>query len=324
MDLNRLSTVRLEEPDLSGVQEIPAERWQKPAAGARLTGRAIKSIADHRVAQGREVNTKLMRATGMEDRGDESEARNPQSNLPVCPRGTAFAPACGHADGMMQIPRHGELDASRILFQVSMEQSEIDLADLAFAELLRQAEMRGIGFGDKQHARSAFVEAMNDSRAKRTANVGKVRDATEAVNQGRSESAGVPARAGMNNHSGGFSDDGDVVIFVENFQGDGLGQNFRGRWSGNLDAYGFAGPNTVGGFAHDAGDHHAALVHQRLDPRAAEFREASGEVTVQTGARVAGRDDELKLMRTGLHGETAEGILAPERVPQRLKAQGFE
>src|SRR6266550_3600670 len=93
---------------------------------------------------------------------------------------------------------------------------------------------------------------------------------------------GGGAGSGVDHHAGGFVDDGQVLVFVEDFQGDVFGDGVEG--SGLRCAFEFDGFATVeflfwlGGMAVDAD---LAGFDEKLDAGAADVGEGLGEVLVE-------------------------------------------
>jgi len=89
-------------------------------------------------------------------------------------------------------------------------------------------------FGDEDETAGLFVEAMDDSGPEVAADVGEfVEVKQQRVDEGAAV-AGVlfarcsVARTGVDHHAGGLVDDGEMFVFVEDFEGN----VFRGGMKG--------------------------------------------------------------------------------------------
>ena len=78
-------------------------------------------------------------------------------------------------------------------------------------------------FRDDDQSGSLFVEAMDDARAQRFVGLRSAAGERLSTSEKRvyEGTSGIPC-SGMNAHSRGFVDDEEVVIFIKNFQRDGL------------------------------------------------------------------------------------------------------
>jgi hypothetical protein len=156
-------------------------------------------------------------------------------------------------------------------------------------ELLDQV-LGGIGgAGDDQQAGAARVEAVDDARALRVADIGQLPDARQQTVDERA--VGV-AGTGMDDHPGGLVDHDDVVVDVHDLERDaGVGLRWAdARHLGHVDLDGLAG-----GEAHLAGrgdgvvDTDPAGLDDRHRRRAADVGEQRHDA-VQTFAAERGRD----------------------------------
>ncbi len=91
--------------------------------------------------------------------------------------------------------------------------------------------MGAVVFGDEDDAAGLLVEAVDDAGAEVAADAGEL---VEVVEEGVDEGAVVAgvvggAGAGVDHHAGGLVDDGEVLVFVEDVEGDVLGEGVEGR-----------------------------------------------------------------------------------------------
>jgi hypothetical protein len=114
-----------------------------------------------------------------------------------------------------QVAGHREFDASGVAFYISVEQRDVGFLDLAFGELFDELQVSFIGEGYDQRAGSALVEAMDDARAERAADVGKIGQAFEFVEESGGQGASGFACSGVHDHAGGLIDYRDLIVLVE-------------------------------------------------------------------------------------------------------------
>jgi hypothetical protein len=139
---------------------------------------------------------------------------------------------------------------------------------------------------------------MDDAGAEIAADVGELGEVEEeGVDEGASvafvyATKGGSAGSGVDHHAGGLVDDGEVLVFVEDFERDVFGDGVEGGGlRGAFDLDGFAAVEfllRLGGVAVDAD---LAGLDEELDPGAGDVGEGLGEVLVEAevgGGRVGG------------------------------------
>ena len=88
--------------------------------------------------------------------------------------------------------------------------------------------MRGIGLGDDQQPRRILVDPVDNAGPRDPANAG---EATVAMmEQGVDHRSIVITGGRMDDHSGGFIDDEQMIILEHELNGDVLRYNVRNRW----------------------------------------------------------------------------------------------
>jgi len=120
------------------------------------------------------------------------------------------------------------------------------------------------------------------------------------------ECAGDRSGAGVNGHAGGFIDDDDVVVFVENVERDGFGLGDDGRALGRFESDFFCAANVLRAFScGSAIDEDEAGFDEFLNAGAGEFGAAGGDKAVETRAGVFRRSKEFAVCgwRGRWHGE---------------------
>src|SRR5262245_25144677 len=108
----------------------------------------------------------------------------------------------------------------------------------------------------------------------------------------------------MRNHSGGFVDDDDFLVFVDDVERNVFGNRVYDRRGGNLAGYLFAGADAMAGFDRFAVDCDVAAADRALYGRPARFTEARGEEKVE--ALVSGLNGNRE-GETGRRGDRERG-----------------
>src|SRR5262245_51289961 len=85
----------------------------------------------------------------------------------------------------------------------------------------------------------------------------------------------------MRDHSGGFVDDNDFLVFVDDVEWNVFGNRVYDRRGGNLASYLFAGADAMAGFDRFAVDCDVAAADRALYSRPARLTEARGEEKVE-------------------------------------------
>ena len=168
--------------------------------------------------------------------------------------------------------------------------------------------MSGIIFRDEDNAGGVFVQAMHDPRAERVAALRQGLTAAEKrVHQGAARIAG----AGVHGHAGWFVHGDDVIVFVEDFEGNGFGLGAKGRARLDFYADALSIANAVRAFRRAGIDEHQAAVDEFLGARAAKF-ESRGNSLIQALPRLAfGNDKFLKRRFVALtHSEIVAAVRA--------------
>jgi hypothetical protein len=98
---------------------------------------------------------------------------------------------------------------------------------------------------------------------------------------------------GMDDHAGGFVDDDQVRILVDDVEVEILGLRRRARRFGNLDADGVASAYHSIGWNRPAGDGDFAAFDEALNPGARVARQHAREIPIDADACLFSRDDEI-------------------------------
>ena len=144
--------------------------------------------------------------------------------------------------------------------------------------------MGAVVFGDEDEAAGLLVEAMDDAGAEVAADVGEfVEVEEEGVDEGATVAGVVGgAGSGVDHHAGGLVDDGEVLVFVEDLEGDVFGDGVEGcGLRGAFDLDGLAAVEFLFGLGGVAVDADLAGFDEELDAGAGDVGEGLGEVLVE-------------------------------------------
>ena len=189
----------------------------------------------------------------------------------------------------------GAIDDVAIEFRPARHDGKIFLLDGAVLELRGQLEVGAIGAGHEDNAAGIAVEAMDDARAGGTAAAAQGGAEVELQGPGQGPRPMSPRR--MDHHAGRLVDDHQLVVLVEDVQGD----VFRsGRLAGDFrqhDADALAGAEAEGRLAAAA-----------VDRRAAGGDDAA-EVPAAVGGEVHGQEDVQPQLGFGLADDQFDGLV---------------
>ncbi len=273
-------------------------------------GCSVEVVADDGVAEGLHVDADLMGAAGLDADLDEGEGAvgggEALEDVDVGDGGAdAFAAegsAGGHAGATDEVTGDGEVDGGVIFCNVAVDEGEIGFGDLAGGEHLAELAVGTVVFGDEDEAAGLLVEAVDDAGAEVSADLGEL---GEVVEEGVDEGAAVAgvfvvdcggAGSGVDHHAGGLVDDGKVLVFEEDVEGDVFGEGVEGRGAGGaFDLDGLAAEEFLLGLGGVAVDADLAGFDEELDASAGDVGDGLGEVLV-----------EAEVGRGGVGGEGAD------------------
>jgi len=121
----------------------------------------------------------------------------------------------------------------------------------------------GIIFGGDENAGGFAIEAVNDARAIGGAPGGEL--AFAMVKEGGGEGSGGATCTGVNVHAGGFVDDEDVIVLMEDVEGKILGGHIAWSGSRNADGDGDFGGEEISGADRFSSEGDPILLHPLLD-----------------------------------------------------------
>jgi hypothetical protein len=279
---------------MGGVEEVPVELEVGREAWDGVRG-SVECVADDGVAERLSVDADLMGAAGFDADFDEGEGAvwsgDPFENMEVTDCGASVCAAGGHAGAAEEVAGDGKGDGDVVFFEVAVEEGDVGFRDLALGEHLAQLAVCAVVFGDEDEATGLLVEAMDNAGAEIAAYVGEfVEVEEEGVDEGALV-AGVGfaggcgwcgAGSGVDHHAGGLVDDGEVLVFVEDFEGDVFGGGVeRSGLRGAFDLDGFAAVEFLFGLGGMAVDADLAGFDEELDASAGDVGEGLGEVLVE-------------------------------------------
>jgi len=145
--------------------------------------------------------------------------------------GASIGSAGGHAGAADEVAGDGKGDGGVVFFDVAVEEGDVGLCDLAAGEHVAEFAVGAVVFGDEDEAAGELVEAVDDAGAEVAADVGEVGEVEEErVDEGTAVAGVVGGSgSGVNHHAGGFVDDGEVLVFVEDVEGNVLGDGVEWR-----------------------------------------------------------------------------------------------
>ena len=198
--------------------------------------------------------------------------------------GAAIGAACGHAGATDDVAGDGEADGSVVFFDVAVEESDVGLGDLAAGEHVAEFAVGAVVFGDEDEAAGELVKAVYDAGAQVASNVGEFGEVEEECVDEGAAIAGVVGGtgSGVDHHAGGLVDDGEVLVFVEDVEGDVLGDGVERRGlRGAFDLDRFAAVELLFGLGGIAVDADLAGFDEKLDAGAADVGQSLGEVEIE-------------------------------------------
>jgi drug/metabolite transporter (DMT)-like permease len=265
-----------------GVQKLALDT-SGPGEGV---GTAVEGIAGDRATGGGGVDADLVGAAGKQSQFQQGCPGPGADDFPVGAGGPASG-ADRHFLAMDGMASDGAFPGTDLASGASQNKGEIGFLGFPVLELAAEFAMGGIGFGGHEDAGGFQIEPVNDPGTIRTAAGGEL--ARAVVQKGRGEGTGGSTGAGMNGEAGGFVEDDDVGVLVEDLQRDGFGLHVpRGR-RGNADGEAGTGGEKIPGLHGLARGFDTAGFHPLLD-LAAGFAAEAGEDEVGPLMGIAGAD----------------------------------
>ena len=221
---------------MSGMERLPFDLQQRGVGGwAFMFASLVEGIADDRPVARGQMDADLVCASGEQMAGEQAcdFVIGIAESLTQTKFGDGrFAAmlAHGHFAPMDRMASDGRVDAFGPGRRPAPHEGQIFAADFiifaflaACGELFGEAMMCQIGFRRDDQTACVHVEPMDDARALLASDAGEA--AAAMMQQRIDERIVVMACARMNWQSGGFVDDDEVVIFVEDIEVDRAGFN---------------------------------------------------------------------------------------------------
>ena len=212
-------------------------------------GAAVALVVEQGMADGSHVHANLVGSARLQaafHHGDEAIALQ---HAPVRHRPFAFFGVIVdlEAQAVVGVPADGAFDGALVLGDIAPYHGGIDAVDGVDKELVGQVELRRRVFGHHQQAAGVFVDAVYQHAHALVFGVGLLLD-TEVEGQGVDQGAVVIAMARMHHHAGGFVHHQHIFVFVNDVQGNVLGQNLEpAALVGHDELHHIAGPYYVVG-----------------------------------------------------------------------------
>ena len=152
-----------------------------------------------------------------------------------------------------------------------MDERAVDLADVVVRrEILGERVHGDLRLGDDHHAGGILIEPVHNARARHAADAFEV---GAMVQDGVHERAGVVSRRGVDDETGGFVENEDVVIFEEDVQRDVLRLRLCRYGRRNRDVERVRLLHLLAGLQHDlAVDLHKSRFDEPLETGTGEVR----------------------------------------------------
>jgi hypothetical protein len=223
---------------------------------------AIDGIAGNGTACGGGVDADLMGTTGMQTEFEKAGAGPGTEDFPVGFCRTTPA-TDGHPLAGDGVTADGPIPRACISTGTAEDESEIGFFRFSVTELSAEFAVGGIIFGGDENAGGFAIETVNDPGAIGGASGSEL--AFAMVKESRGEGSGWATCSGVDVHAGGFVDDEDVIVLMENVEGKILGGHIAWSGSGNADGDGDFGGEEISGADRFSSEGDPILLHPLLD-----------------------------------------------------------
>ena len=278
----------MDKAQFSGMKALAAQLF------VHIAG-TVYAIPCQRMADGGHMHPNLMGAAGLELTGNTGEVSKPFQYLParISILSMGALRQHGHLFAVFGVTAKKALHKACILPQIAVHHRLIDPVDTVNAHLFGKALMGGVIFCHHQQAAGILVDSVNDAGTDGAANAGQT---TAAMVQQRVHQRPVRiTRSRMDHHPLGLVHHQQVLVLIDDFQGDFLGLRLNGLGVRQQDRHSLSGAQLfflVGGVAVTQ---HAPLLRQSLHRAAGKLTAGRSRPDVQTlsGSRL--RYDQVKL-----------------------------
>lgn len=255
------------------MEKVSLQRGKCCAAHVQLARGTVKRVAQHRMAQRGKVHANLVRPAGMQLHFQQAGGTNAREDPPIRASGAGIRQKCRasrcHPGAPVRVARDGQFDSSRLFFDLSLDQCDIDFLDGSLPEGLRQLCVRVIISCYQQDTGSFLVKTVDNSRPQR---IVRFRERLAAAEQRVYKRPGVIPCPGMNRHSCGLVHRDHIVIFVKNVQWNRFGFRAHRRPLARLHPDRISRANSLRTLGRLAVQQDQLFVDQFLHSRPRQFR----------------------------------------------------
>lgn len=219
-------------------------------------------VADDGVADVFAVNADLVGAAGFETATNEGELTGAAKDGEVAPGVTCMGTVNFAVEAVGGVHANGSIDGGFAPFGVTNNDGKVLTFDGALDELVGEGFHGLVVLGNNHQAGGIPVYTVNDPRAPGAVDSGKIR---EKVQEGVDEGSIGIACGGVNDKPGLFVDDNDVIVVMDNVEGDVLGPRpvVIRRWPVDSDFFAF--PDCMDPFRRGAVDEDLAVLDELLN-----------------------------------------------------------
>ncbi|MBA7623503.1 hypothetical protein ES703_30899 [subsurface metagenome] len=240
---------------------------------------SVDLIPDHGKADCRQVHPYLVGAPGFGHNLEQGVAADIFNNTILC---AGFPARCHHRHFLAVVGVTADIgfDNAVLGLQPALDQRQIGLGHGMGLELPGKVGLSGAVLSHQHHARGIFIQAVDDTGAQGVADISQVGEVSQdGVDQGM----GGVARGGVDGQTGRLIDDEEVIVFVDNFEGNRLGFQLPGRGGGNINVNPVAGIEPEPGFGRLPVDGDIARGNELLHPCAGKLGYSSADIFVEAG-----------------------------------------
>ena len=187
------------------VQKL-SSRWKRhePSGSAA----AVRVVAHYRMADRREVDANLMRATRVQVRAQKIRRVEPSKPHEVRPRSSPSTDDC-HTLSVSRVTSDRTVDCQTVLIEMPPREHRVSADDPSRRNRSAERPVRSIGFGDEQQTRRVLVEPMDQTFAPGAA---AFCQRTTASHERINERSAPVTRRGMHDHAGRLVHGEHIVI----------------------------------------------------------------------------------------------------------------
>lgn len=283
---------------LPGVQELTR----------KVRAASVNAISGDGVSEVFEVDAYLVRASGLRLAFEKAESSVTGEQFP---RGLG-RPGAGpvgnrHAFAVDRVARDGAGDHAGRGPGFAADDGEVSFPRGAFGELPGEGRVRGIVFRHEDAPARVFVQAVHHAGAQGMASVGKL---ARVVQQGIDQSARPVARCGVHNEARRFVQANEVLVLVDDVEGDflRLRGGVRGFGRRFLRVHFIARTDGMRGLGRGAIDRNEPAGNGALPACAAHVRPSSGQPTVEARRGVFGNSAAGHERNAGGFPAAAQGL----------------